>query len=205
MDKTLLHAVLEGYYGIKMARWRMLRREKLEHIDNFCNETAEFLGFPICVKPACGGSRTGVNTAENIDELKSALKTAFSHDDKAIAEEYIGGRRLEIAVMGNSAADTFTTAVTESTVGNELVPVESSLSVMVKDTALKAYKALGCKGFARIGFFYNDSGLYLNRINTIPVFGGESIYPKLMADAGILETELIDRLIKLCLEMHGEI
>jgi D-alanine-D-alanine ligase len=222
MDKTLTHLVLERN-GIKMARFKVLRRDELDHLDSFCEDVAGSLGFPVCVKPACSGSSVGVNKASDIDELKSAVKTAFSHDDKALVEEYIVGRELEVAVLGNSPADTFASSVGEILSANEMydyeakyINAESSSAIPedirengvakeIKEIALKAYRAAGCKGLSRIDFFANENGIYLNEINTLPGFTSISMYPKLMEDAGLSATELIDKLIKLCLELHGEI
>jgi D-alanine-D-alanine ligase len=222
MDKVLTHLVLERE-GIRMAKFCTFLRDDLDRLDSFCEEVEAKLGYPVCVKPACSGSSVGVNKASNADELRSAVKTAFSHDDKALVEEYIVGRELEVAVMGNSPSDTFTTSVGEILSANEMYDFdakyvntesasaipddihENGVSKEIKETALKAYKALGCKGLSRIDFFAAESGVYLNEINTLPGFTNISMYPKLMDDAGIPATELIDRLIKLCLELHGEI
>ncbi|MDR0904267.1 MAG: D-alanine--D-alanine ligase [Ruminococcus sp.] len=222
MDKCLAHLVLERE-GIKMARWKVLRRDDLEKLDSFCADVEANLGFPVCVKPACSGSSVGVNKARDIDELKSAVKTAFSHDDKALVEEYIVGRELEVAVMGNSPTDTFTTSVGEILSANEMydydakyvntassgsIPEdihENGVSREIKETAVLAYRAAGCKGLSRIDFFSSENGVYLNEINTLPGFTNISMYPKLMEDAGIPASDLIDKLIQLCLELHGEI
>jgi D-alanine--(R)-lactate ligase len=60
---------------------------------------------------------------------------------------------------------------------------------------------LGCKGLARVDMFLQDNGrIVLNEVNTMPGFTSYSRYPRMMAAAGLLLTELIDRLIALALE-----
>jgi D-alanine-D-alanine ligase len=223
MDKSLTHLVLENN-GIKMAEWRVFRRDEIDNIDDFCDRAVFALGLPVCVKPANSGSSVGVNKAANLEELKAAIKTAFSHDDKALVEEFIVGRELEVAVLGNDKTDTFASQVGEihsanemydfdakytNTASNTFIPddiVENGVARKIKEIALKAYEAAGCRGLARVDFFYTDDGrILLNEINTLPGFTSISMYGKLMEDAGIPKPELIDKLLKLCLELHGEI
>ena len=77
----------------------------------------------------------------------------------------------------------------------------------VKAQAIKAYKALGCEGLARVDFFVtkDDGRVLLNEINTIPGQTPISMYPKLFEAVGVPYKELIDRLINLALERGGKI
>ena len=75
----------------------------------------------------------------------------------------------------------------------------------VKETAVKAYRAIGCCGLSRVDFFVTDSGeLILNEINTLPGFTSISMYPKLWGAEGVAYDDLIDRLIRLALERKGD-
>ena len=76
----------------------------------------------------------------------------------------------------------------------------------VKETALRAFKAVDCCGMARVDFLLDPhSGqLFLNEINTIPGFTRISMYPKLWEASGIPYAELVDRLIGLALERKAE-
>ena len=70
----------------------------------------------------------------------------------------------------------------------------------LRETAKRAYYALGCSGSSRVDFFVCDDGIILNEINTIPGFTPISMYPKLMDKMGISYPELLDRLITLAAE-----
>jgi D-alanine-D-alanine ligase len=218
MDKTITHAVLERA-GIRMARHRTICRNDIGNLAEFAEETAEKLGLPVFVKPAGSGSSVGCSKANDIEELKAAIKTAFSHDEKAICEEYIKGRELECAVFGADDSDTFASDIGEILSANEFYDFEAkyinsaSKTIIPKDiigngksremreTALKAYKTAGCSGLARVDFFLKEDGTYiLNEINTMPGFTQISMYPKLMEEMGIPIEELVDKLIKLALE-----
>lgn len=71
----------------------------------------------------------------------------------------------------------------------------------VRQTAVKAYRAIGCTGLSRVDFFVSDDNrIFLNEINTLPGFTSISMYPKLMANSGIKGSELIEKLINLAFE-----
>ena len=71
----------------------------------------------------------------------------------------------------------------------------------IRETAIKAYNCLGCKGLSRVDFFLTDDGvLYLNEINTLPGFTSISMYPKLMEHLGMSQSYLVDKLIEQAIE-----
>ncbi len=215
MDKCVTHTILESN-GIHMAKWRTVYTSDLNRLDEVCEKIADELGYPLFVKPANSGSSVGVNKADSFEQLKDAIKLAFSHDKKAVVEEYIKGRELESAVFGTD--NPFVSEVGEIISCNEFydydakyilgtsaisipadIPAETSREI--KETALRAFKAMGCSGLSRVDFFLKEDGtVILNEINTLPGFTPISMYPKLMENLGISQPELIDRLISLTLE-----
>ena len=72
----------------------------------------------------------------------------------------------------------------------------------VQEKAVKAYKAWGCSGLARVDFFvrYSDGAVLLNEPNTLPGFTNISMYPMLMEKAGFSYGDLIDKLCILAIE-----
>ncbi|MCM1578658.1 MAG: D-alanine--D-alanine ligase [Ruminococcus sp.] len=215
MDKEYTHCVLE-HAGIRMARYRVIDQSELSKLDRVCENIVNDLEFPIFVKPARSGSSVGVNKADCFEDLKNAVKLAFTHDKKVIAEEYIKGRELECAVFGTD--NPFASDVGEIASCNEFydydakyilgtsgltIPAEipSDKSGEIRETAVKAFKAMSCFGLARVDFFLKEDGsVYLNEINTMPGFTSISMYPKLMEKLGIPTEELLDRLIKLAMD-----
>ena len=140
------------------------------------------LGFPLFVKPANAGSSVGVSRTSSKEELKSALETAFRYDRKAVLEEEVVGLEAEISVVGNEApkaslAGTFLTKRSffdyyAKYLDSELVrqipmdlPEEESAAL--RQVAVDAYVATGCRGFARVDVFIRDSdrALLVNEIN----------------------------------------
>lgn len=210
MDKCHTHMVLD-YYGIKTAKWRMINQRDINHIEQKCIDIADDLGFPLFVKPANCGSSIGINKATNLEELEEAIKVAFSHDNKVVIEEFIKGRELEVAVFGydspfasyageieacNDFYDFDAKYVSDSNI-NIPAKIDDEQMKEIRETAVKAYKCLGCKGLSRVDFFLAENGqLYLNEINTLPGFTSISMYPKLMEHMGMSQSYLIDKLIE---------
>ena len=215
MDKTITHKILE-YAGIKTAPFVELRRSALKNPDEMTAEIEEKLGYPVYVKPACAGSSVGVSRAENAEELKAALKIAFAHGEKALAEKEIIGKEVECAVLGNGSeliasipgqitpAEKFYDYDAKYKLGTSVLNIPALITEeqteKLRETAKKAYTACGCSGLSRVDFFVCEDEIYLNEINTIPGFTSISMYPKLMENMGISCPELIDRLIQLAMD-----
>ncbi|MDR0992636.1 MAG: D-alanine--D-alanine ligase [Ruminococcus sp.] len=219
MDKTITHAVLERA-GIKMARYAIINRNDINSLGEYAEKIVNKLGLPVFVKPAESGSSVGCSKANDIEEFKAACKTAFSHGEKVICEEYIKARELECAVFGSDDSDIFASDIGEILSANEFYDfdakyinaesktvihediIENGISREIRETALKAFKTAGCRGLARVDFFLKEDGTFLlNEINTMPGFTEISMYPKLMEAMGIPATELVDKLIRLAIEV----
>ena len=215
MDKGVTHTILD-YNGIRTAKWRMILDHEINRIEDKVHELEEAIGFPMFVKPANAGSSIGVSRAENEAQLIEGIKLALAHDDKVIIEEEIVGRELEVAVFGYDAP--FASFVGEIESCKQFydfdakynlpdsklsIPADISpeLHEQFRQTAIKAYKAMGCKGLSRVDFFLSDKGeIILNEINTMPGFTSISMYPKLMGHLGMEPKYLIDKLIQQALD-----
>lgn len=218
MDKCMTHTVLD-YNGIHTAKWACVYQKDISRMDEKCREIGEKLGYPLFVKPANAGSSIGVNKAADLEELKDAVQIAFSHDSKVIVEEFIKGRELEVAVFGYDAP--FASYVGEIEPAADFydyddkyvngssklyIParIDEKISDEIRETAVKAYSAMGCKGLSRVDFFLSDKGeIILNEINTMPGFTSISMYPKLMENLGMAQTYLVDKLIEQAMENTG--
>ena len=217
MDKALTHTVLEAA-GIPMAKWHCVTMSDMEHFEELAAEMEAQLGYPMFVKPANAGSSVGVSKAKNREQLKEACFVALKEDRKAIVEEFIDGREVENAVLGNENP-------VASTVCGEITPlvefytyeakyqdastelqlpakISDELNEEIRRTAEKAYRAIGCEGLSRVDFFVkrDGSGIILNEINTLPGFTSISMYPKLREASGESYPVLLDRLMTLAME-----
>ena len=217
MDKTLTKLVVD-HAGVTQAAWQLVRRGELDnHMDNVLDSLEKRFSYPMFVKPAGTGSSVGVSKAAERDGLRDALVGAAAFDSKILVEEFIHGREVEVAVMGNdnpvasvcgeidSGADFYdydAKYVTDTSTAYIPARIPEDVEEIVRDAAVKVYSAIGCKGLSRVDFFvtYEDNRVVFNEINTLPGFTSISMYPKLFAASGIPYDQLIDELIKLAME-----
>ena len=217
MDKTLTKLVVDNAQ-IPQAAWQLVRRREIEnHIETVIGRLEKRFDYPVFVKPAGTGSSVGVSKAADREGLIAALENAARFDPKVLVEEFIHGREIEVAVMGNDSPVASTCGEIDSGVefydyeakyvtdtSTAYIPARISEEVQeqVREAAVKVYSAIGCQGLSRVDFFvtYDDERVVFNEINTIPGFTSISMYPKLFADSGIPYSELIDELLNLALE-----
>ncbi len=102
MDKDVMKRLLRDA-GIPIADFRTVRRERfLADPAGECRELLA-LGFPMFTKPANAGSSVGVRKVKSAAELEDAVRFALRFDNKAIVEQGIVGREIELAVLGGSS------------------------------------------------------------------------------------------------------
>ena len=217
MDKTLTKLVIDNA-GIAQAAWILVKNSELQNrMDVIINGVEEKFAYPVFVKPAGTGSSVGVSKANNREELKDALLSAGIYDEKILVEEFIHGREVEVAVMGNESPvasivgeidsgsefyDYDAKYVSDTSVAYIPARIPEYIAEELREKAVKIYKAIGCKGLSRVDFFvtYEGEKVVFNEINTLPGFTSISMYPKLFIASGIPYSELIDQLLQLALE-----
>ncbi|MEG0571026.1 MAG: D-alanine--D-alanine ligase family protein [Oscillospiraceae bacterium] len=216
MDKDITHTRLTSE-NIKNAKWvAILKSDYLVNSEYFIKKLEQTFSYPMFVKPANAGSSVGITKAKNKEDLINAIDLAFTHDKKIIVEETLSGAEIECAVLGNDSP--------KASIPGEIMPcndfydyeakyiknesktiIPARLSELtlqkVRDTAVQAYKVMGCSGLSRVDFFVTkDDEVILNEINTIPGFTQISMYPKMWAETGLPYSQLIDALIDLAME-----
>jgi D-alanine--(R)-lactate ligase len=84
-------------------------------------------------------------------------------------------------------------------------PIPEAARALAVETAMTVYRALGCRGLARVDMFLTQDGqVVLNEVNTMPGFTSYSRFPRMMASAGVPMNKVIDRLIALALEKEAQ-
>ena len=221
MDKTLTKLVVDQR-GVTQAAWQLVRREELPlRMEKILDTLEKKFSYPMFVKPAGTGSSVGVSKAADRAALETALQTAAKFDKKILVEEFIHGREIEVAVMGNenpvasicgeidSGAEFYdydAKYITDTSRPYIPARIPEDVQENVREEAIKVYNAVGCQGMSRVDFFvtYDDNRVVFNEINTIPGFTSISMYPKLFMASGIPYRQLIDLLLQLALEAFDE-
>ena len=192
MDKAAAKAVFAAN-GLPVARGGMVDIAALEHADP--------MALPYVVKPVNEGSSVGVEIMREGGNRRASVAAAWSYGPAAMVEEYIPGRELTVAVMGDRAL-----AVTEIASENQFydyeakyadggsrhiipAPVHPQVYAQALDVALAAHKALGCRGATRSDFRYDDTAgepgrLVLLEVNTQPGLTPTSLLPEQAAHVG---------------------
>lgn len=217
MDKTLTKLVADQA-NVTQAAWELVRSTDLEgHMDSVLDGLEQKFSYPMFVKPAGTGSSVGVSKAKDRQALQDALLKAGAFDKKILVEEFIHGREVEVAVMGNDSpvasicgeidagADFYdydAKYVTDTSVAYIPARISEEVAEKVREAAVRIYSAIGCQGLSRVDFFvtYEDERVVFNEINTLPGFTSISMYPKLFAASGIPGEQLIDQLLNLAVE-----
>jgi D-alanine-D-alanine ligase len=212
MDKDVTKRLLRDA-GIPVSKFVTL--QKGEHFN--LASVFEHLGSTVFVKPANEGSSVGVSKAKTKEELKQAILNAFQYDTKILIEEFVDGREIECAILGNLNPKasvigeikpnhefySYEAKYLDADGAKAIVPADISeeTAQKVKEISIKAFKVLCCSGLARVDFFLKkDGSLLINEINTLPGFTKISMYPQLWQETGMTYSELITNLIDLAIE-----
>jgi D-alanine-D-alanine ligase len=220
MDKAQQKKLFE-HAGLRVARhMTVLDREWTAGDAGIARGIETRLGYPAFVKPSNGGSSVGVSKVRSREDLGEAMRAAFDMDRKVLVEESIDGRELDCGVLGND--DPQASPVGEVITSGEfydysakylddsariIAPAElpDETATAVRDTAVRAFRALDCSGFARVDFLLPPEGApVVNEINTLPGFRPQSMFPLLWSLAGMTYRELITRIVDLAMERFRE-
>jgi D-alanine--(R)-lactate ligase len=211
MDKSLAYVVVRNAGIATPNFWIVTANEDID---------TDLLTYPVFVKPARSGSSFGVSKVSRKEELPSAVETARKYDSKVLIEEAVVGSEVGCAILGNDqdlvAGEVDQIALSHgffrihqesnpeggSENSTPIVPADipAESRSLVQETAKAIYRALGCRGLARVDTFLKEDGtVVLNEVNTLPGMTSYSRYPRMMAAAGLPLAEVIDRMVSLAL------
>jgi D-alanine--(R)-lactate ligase len=180
--------------------------------------------YPVFVKPARSGSSFGVSKVSGPGDLAGAVQAARRYDAKVLIEEAVDGAEIGCALLGDEhdllAGEVDQIALShgffrihqedapEQGSDNSTVTVPADIApesrTRVQETAEAIYRALGCRGLARVDLFLQADGtVVLNEVNTLPGMTSYSRYPRMMAAAGLAMSDVIDRMVSLTLAANG--
>lgn len=198
MDKAAAKKLL-SFHGVSTPEFRVVRKPS----------DASMLGFPVVIKPASQGSAVGVSIVANKAGLEKAVKAARKVSKEVIAERYIKGRELTVAVLDSAALPVieiipkkgfydykakYTKGLTDF-----VVPAVITKAVEKKAVAesLRAYGLLGCSGAARVDVMLDENGApFVLEVNTIPGLTELSLFPRAAQAAGLDYPALVERMLK---------
>jgi D-alanine-D-alanine ligase len=209
IDKVFTKRIWETH-GLPTPRYRLLESSERSHL----NEVADDLRLPLIVKPPNEGSTIGISRVLGYSGMNEAFELARKYDDVVLAEEFIEGRELTCAVLGAKDAasalplveivapdanyDYHNKYFSDDTkyVCPALLP--DALSATIRQLSLRAYNALGARGWGRIDVMLDRSDEpFLLELNTSPGMTSHSLVPMAARAIGISYEELVLRILAL--------
>ncbi|WP_394809814.1 D-alanine--D-alanine ligase [Nitrosomonas sp.] len=203
MDKWRTKLIWQAT-GIQSPRYELLQADS-----NF-EQVAETLGLPLIVKPAREGSTIGLSKVHRQQDLAAAYQLAAQHDALVLAEEFIAGTELTVAILGETPLP-----VVKIEIAGELYDYEAKyfsnetkyfcpsglpdeLESIIQSQALRAYQVLGCQGWGRVDLILSQTNqFYFLEANTSPGMTSHSLVPMAARTAEISFEDLILRILDL--------
>jgi D-alanine-D-alanine ligase len=174
-----------------------------------CRRAAEELGLPLAIKPATQGSSVGMSKVERLEDLPTAWRSASALDPVVIAEPWITGQELTVAVLQGEALPAIRIETPRTFYDYQAkyfaddtryhIPcgLEAGAERALQRAALAAFRAAGAQGWGRADFMMADDGVpLLLEINTVPGMTDHSLVPMAARAIGIDFDELVWRVLE---------
>lgn len=172
------------------------------------------LGLPLIVKPPHEGSTIGITKVSQQAEIEQAYTLAAKFDEEVLAESFIQGRELTVAILGTGNT-TYALPIIEiiAPEGNYdyqnkyftddtrylcPAPINAELTEKIQKMCVDAYRAIGCEGWARVDVLLRaaDNEPFLIEINTSPGMTGHSLVPMAAKAAGMSYEQVCLEILK---------
>jgi D-alanine-D-alanine ligase len=177
-------------------------------------------GYPVCVKPAHGGSALGVHRVDNPDDLGEAVLDALSYDDAVNIEQWVEGVELSVAILGTGwdahalppveivAREGFFDA--EARMHEDRVeffcPVRmaslaadesdaQAIRAEIERAALEVYRSYGVRDLGRVDMIWDGSQARCFELDVSPGMTDHSLFPVACRAAGLTLTGVVDALV----------
>ncbi|MFZ6750408.1 D-alanine--D-alanine ligase [Undibacterium sp. Ren11W] len=182
--------------------------------DSDLETVAAELGLPLIIKPPHEGSTIGITKVNVATEMHAAYSLASQFDDEVLAEEFIQGRELTVAVLGMGANayalpiieivapegnyDYQNKYFTDDTKYLCPAPLDVQLTAEIQEMCVAAYRAINCEGWARVDVLLraSDNKPFLIEINTSPGMTGHSLVPMAARAAGMSYEDVCMAILK---------
>ncbi len=205
MDKAMAKRVFE-HAGIPTPRWQLVRLGERESVI----DATALGGWPIVVKPNREGSTFGLTIVSRPDDVADALELAFEYGDEALVEQFIPGRELTVAVLGDEVLPIVEIRPpgghydyeSKYTAGRSeyFCPADlpEPLAAHIRHLGLRSVQVLGCAGAARSDFRLDpDNRAWCLEVNTIPGMTPTSLVPMAAKAHGLSYDQLVARMLEL--------
>ena len=191
MNKIIAKEIFRAA-GLPVARQSVVARA--DGVASAIDQISKALGHYVVVKPSSQGSAIGVTIVDNKSQLHNAVATAFEFDPRLLVEERIDGREITVGVIdtddGTEPFDVIEITTPEGAwydfehryaagASEHILPADlpAHQTSALKEAAVTAHRALGCRDLSRADFVVTDESIYLLEVNTMPGMTPTSLYP----------------------------
>jgi D-alanine-D-alanine ligase len=211
MDKVMSKRVWLSY-GLPTPRFIVL--DAKTSTDEELRKVPDQLGLPLMLKAPHEGSTIGISKVTGYSDMSEGFALCAKYDEAVLAEEFISGRELTVAVLG-AGRDARAMPIVEicAPQGNYdyqhkyfsddtqylcPAPIDAALTQRIQSIAVQAFNALGCEGWARVDFMLRatDNEPFLLEINTSPGMTGHSLVPMSAKVAGLSYEDLCVEILR---------
>ena len=201
MDKELSRLIFIKN-NLKVPKYFLLQKDHQGNSNKKFNNKK--IKFPIVIKPINEGSSLGVSICKNKKQFTNKYKKLMENYDRILVEEYIPGREIQVAVMGEKALGAielvprrqfydYTAKYSNTAQTQHIMPAPLSPKKYkeILGLAKKAHELLGCRGITRSDFRFFKNKFYLLETNTQPGLTKLSLVPEIARYCGIKFEDLI--------------
>ena len=201
MDKELSRLIFIKN-NLKVPKYFLLQKDHQGNSNKKFNNKK--IKFPIVIKPINEGSSLGVSICKNKKQFTSKYKKLKENYDRILVEEYIPGREIQVAVMGEKALGAielvprrqfydYTAKYSNTAQTQHIMPAPLSPKKYkeILGLAKKAHELLGCRGITRSDFRFFKNKFYLLETNTQPGLTKLSLVPEIAQYCGIKFEDLV--------------
>ena len=206
MDKVASRIIFEKN-KIRVPKYFLLEKKRKGDINQKIK--IKKIKFPVVIKPVNEGSSLGVYICNNKFQFNKNLNKLKKNYNKILVEEYIPGKEIQAAVMGNKALGAielipkrkfydYTAKYSSKAKTKHVMPAQISKRKYneVLFLAKKAHKSLGCRGITRSDFRFYKNRFYLLETNTQPGMTKLSLVPEIAKYCGISFEDLVMWIVK---------
>ncbi len=214
MDKVLAKRCFERA-GVPTPRYEVIEAQSLsppcQGGGRGWSLPAERFPLPAVVKPVASGSSVDTYIARTPDTLAQSATTVVERYGRALIEQYISGRELTVAILGDEALPVCEIRTQREFYDYQAKYIDDNTQYLfdldlprdvldrVQQLSLTAHRALGCRVFSRVDCILDKDSMEPSflEVNTIPGFTSHSLVPKAAAQRGITFDQLCQRIIEL--------
>ncbi|HSQ89623.1 D-alanine--D-alanine ligase [Romboutsia sp.] len=201
MDKNMTKKILRDS-NLPTAPWVVVKS-----VEEINYDKIEEFGYPVFIKPNCGGSSVATFFVHSKDEVLNAVQKGLEVDECVMIEKYIPGGEYTsfvlngevfptVSIKANSEFFDYESKYSTNGAIEEVVFLEDNLQNQINNISKTCWNIFNCKAYVRVDIIISNGIPYVLELNTLPGMTQTSLIPRSAKSRGIEFSELLDKIIK---------